>query len=93
LPEYSAKEHVTIDTPPTFLSHAVDDKPVPIANSQRYAAALRASGVEATLLELPTGGHGLNPMPLDLAASEQGAPLWEQWQAAALERTRAQGFV
>jgi hypothetical protein len=30
--------------------------------------------VEAAPLELPTGGHGLQPMPLEFAV----APLWEQ---------------
>ena len=85
---------MTTDTPlASDGRHTMDNEPVPIANSQRYTVALRALGVQATLLELPTSGHGLNPMPFDPAASWQGAPLCKQWQAAALEWRRAQGFV
>ena len=73
---YSNELQVTSDTPPAFLAHAVDDKPVPPENSRCFAAAMKASGVPVELLELPSGGHGLNGCK---------GPLWEQWKAAALE--------
>jgi len=73
---YSNETQVTADTPPTFLAHAVDDKPVPPENSRQFVAAMKAHRVSVELLELPTGGHGLNGC--------QG-PLWEQWKAAALK--------
>ena len=73
---YSNETQVTADTPPTFLAHAVDDKPVPPENSRQFVAAMKAHRVSVELLEIPTGGHGLNGC--------QG-PLWEQWKAAALK--------
>jgi acetyl esterase/lipase len=73
---YSNEQHVTPVTPPAFLAHAVDDKPVPPENSRHFVAAMKANRVPAELLELPTGGHGLNGCR---------GPLWEQWKAAALQ--------
>lgn len=73
---YSNELQVTADTPPVFLAHAVDDKPVPPENSRRFASAMKASGVPVELLELPSGGHGLNGCK---------GPLWEQWKSAALK--------
>ena len=73
---YSNEKHVTRDTPPTFLAHAIDDEPVPPENSRQFAAALKANGVPVELLELPSGGHGLNGCR---------GPLWELWKTAALK--------
>ena len=53
-----------------------DDKPVPPENSRQFVAAMKAHNVPVELLELPTGGHGLNGCE---------GPLWEQWKAAALK--------
>ena len=75
---YSNETQVTANTPPTFLAHAVDDKPVPPENSRQFVAAMKAQRVSVELLELPSGGHGLNGCK---------GPLWEQWKAAALKWT------
>ncbi|WP_257668872.1 alpha/beta hydrolase [Parapedobacter tibetensis] len=55
---FSNELQVTSDTPPAFLVHAEDDKTVPIANSQAYAAALAKHGIDARLVTYPAGGHG-----------------------------------
>jgi acetyl esterase/lipase len=81
---YSNETQVTADTPPAFLAHAVDDKGVPIENSRQFAAAMRAAHVPVELLELPSGGHGLNGCK---------GPLWEQWKAAALKWLAAQKLM
>ncbi|BET68823.1 alpha/beta hydrolase [Opitutales bacterium ASA1] len=59
----SLEEQVTNDTPPMFLVHSGDDKAVPLENTLRLIAALRAHGVsfEAHLHE--TGGHGFGMRP------------------------------
>ncbi|MFT7514959.1 MAG: acetyl esterase/lipase [Candidatus Omnitrophota bacterium] len=62
-------------SPPIYLAHAVDDTPVPIANSQKLHEALKAHQVETVCLELPSGGHGLN--------GYQG-PMWEAWKSGSL---------
>jgi acetyl esterase/lipase len=50
--------HVTAETPPTFLMHAIDDPAVPVENSLSMLRALREAGrpVEAHLYQ--EGGHG-----------------------------------
>ncbi len=53
----SAQLHVSADTPPLFLVHALDDPAVPVTNSLGLLAAMRAANrpVEAHLLQ--EGGH------------------------------------
>jgi acetyl esterase/lipase len=72
---YSNETQVTAKTPPTFLAHAIDDQPVPPENSRQFVASMKRHNVSVELLELPSGGHGLNGCK---------GPLWEQWKAAAL---------
>ena len=72
---YSNELQVTSKTPPMFLAHALDDKPVPPENSQGLFAALQANKIPAKYLELPSGGHGLN--------GYQG-PMWDAWQEQSL---------
>ena len=74
--KFSNEKQVTAETPPAFLAHAVDDKVVPVANSQRFADALKAKNVPVKLLELPTGGHGLNGYK---------GPSWDAWQTQSIE--------
>jgi acetyl esterase/lipase len=57
---YSNELHVTKDTPPTFLFHTVEDKVVPIKNSQFFAEALKKAGVEGCKLYVEEkGAHGV----------------------------------
>lgn len=76
---FSNEKQVTKDTPPTFLAHALDDKPVPIENSRLFHQACQAKGVPSKLLELPNGGHGLNGYK---------GPSWDAWQKQSLEWLR-----
>ena len=55
---YSLDRRVTAQTAPTLLVHARDDDVVNIANSERYADALRRAGVPHDCLFHPRGGHG-----------------------------------
>ena len=57
---FSNEKQVTKDTPPIFMAHAVDDRPVPPENSRLLYAALKKEGIPSKYLELPNGGHGLN---------------------------------
>lgn len=73
---FSNELQVTDQTPPTFLAHAVDDKPVPPDNSRMFYATLQKHKVPARYLELPSGGHGLNGYK---------GPMWDAWQKQSLE--------
>jgi acetyl esterase/lipase len=81
---FSSERQVTAKTPPTFLAHAVDDKPVPIGNSRAFHEACRRAGVESRLLELPSGGHGLDGYK---------GPNWDAWQTGSLQWLSGLGLV
>jgi acetyl esterase/lipase len=72
---FSNEKQITTETPPAFLAHACDDKPVPIDNSRVFHMALRAQNIPATFLQLPSGGHGLNGYK---------GPMWNAWQRDSL---------
>ena len=78
--------HVSAETPPVFLMHAMDDSAVPVANSFLIIDALRTAGrpVEAHLFE--EGGHGFG-----LGAPSLPVSQWIELFAAWIERqdTRA----
>ena len=55
----SNEEHVTKDTPPTFLFHTSDDPVVPVQNSIYFYLALRRAGVPAEMHIYEHGKHGV----------------------------------
>ena len=57
---FSLEQHVTKDTPPTFLWHTAADKLVPVENSLYFSAALSAANVPFELHVFPSGGHGMS---------------------------------
>ena len=81
---FSNEKQVTAKTCPTFRTHALDDKPVPIENSRLFYKALQTHGVSTRLLELPSGGHGLNGYK---------GPMWDAWQQQSLAWLTKQNFL
>lgn len=73
---YSNELQVKPQTPPTFLAHAADDRPVPPINSEKFHKALFAKKIPAQYLPLPSGGHGLNGYK---------GPMWDAWQTQSME--------
>ncbi len=74
--QFSNELQVTGQTPPTFLAHALDDTVVTVENSQIFYQALQTHQVRTRLLELPSGGHGLNGYK---------GPSWDTWQTESLQ--------
>ena len=58
--KFSLEEHITPDSPPTFIWHTAADKSVPVVGSLRLCESLVANGVTAALRVYPYGGHGLS---------------------------------
>ncbi len=54
----SNEDRVSLDTPPTFLVHGVDDTVVPVGNSLAYAKALSEHRVPFELHCIEHGPHG-----------------------------------
>lgn len=82
--QFSTELQVSADTPPTYLAHAKDDEVVPIAHSRMFHEAMQKHKVPGELLELPSGGHGLNGYK---------GPMWDAWQEASLKWLAERGFV
>lgn len=55
---FSLENQVSEQTPITFMVHAINDKAVPVENSDRYAQTLFEKGGDVTKVILPAGGHG-----------------------------------
>lgn len=55
---YTVQLHVTHETPPTFIAHAVDDPIVKVGASIELFQDLLAKGVPAELHVFEKGGHG-----------------------------------
>lgn len=81
---FSNEKQITARTPPAYLAHAVDDRPVPPENSRMFHAALKAKGVPSVYLELPDGGHGLNGYK---------GPSWDAWQSSSIKWLAKRGFT
>ncbi|MBC7967516.1 MAG: prolyl oligopeptidase family serine peptidase, partial [Fuerstia sp.] len=82
--QFSAEKQVTEKTPPMFLTHAIDDGPVPSINSKTLFDALQSARIPSKYLELPSGGHGLN--------GYQG-PMWDAWQKQSLKWLAEQRLI
>lgn len=54
----SPVHYVSKDNPPMLILHGTHDALVPYAQSEEFAAALKAQGVEVWLQTLPGSGHG-----------------------------------
>lgn len=82
----SPAQHVTAQTPPTFLVHALDDGAVPVENSLIMMRALQAAKrpVEVHLFE--EGGHGFGVGPSDKPCGQWSA-LFAAWLDRHLSKT------
>jgi len=56
--QYSNELQVTANTPPSYITHAADDKTVDVDNSILYFETLRHHNVEVEMHIYPKGGHG-----------------------------------
>lgn len=57
LRDASPVHHVSKGDPPSLLMHGDADEIVPIRHSELLESAFKLSGVPATLLRIPGGGH------------------------------------
>ncbi len=55
---YSNEKQVTVNTPPTFIVQAGDDKVVPVQNSLMFYEALIKANVKTEMHLFQAGGHG-----------------------------------
>ncbi|MBN2165545.1 MAG: alpha/beta hydrolase [Marinilabiliaceae bacterium] len=58
LEQFSLEKQVSSKTPVTLMVHAIDDRAVPVENTDRYAVSIIKSGGDVTKVILPQGGHG-----------------------------------
>lgn len=82
---YSNELHVTNETPPTFLVHAVTDPAVPVENSLMFADALRKAGVPFEIHLYERGPHGFGMAPND--------PILSTWTERCADWLAVHGFT
>lgn len=75
---HSPDRNVPADAPPHFLLHAEDDDVVPVENTLRLRAALKARGISVETHLFALGGHGFG---LRKAAGKPVAAWPELWHA------------
>ncbi|MFM1885455.1 MAG: hypothetical protein RL026_612 [Pseudomonadota bacterium] len=76
---YSPDLHVPADAPPHFLLHAEDDDSVPVDNTLRLHAALRAAKVPVEMHLFAQGGHGFGLRKTIGKPVEAWPELWRAW--------------
>ena len=74
----SNQDHVNAKSPPAFLVHGIDDKAVPVSNSDDYAAALKKAGVDVQYVRPESGPHGFG--------------LKDFWTGKCIDWLRSKGF-
>lgn len=74
----SVNEHVTKDTPPTFIMATQEDKSVPVENAILFYQALRAANVPVEMHLYPTGPHGFG-FRKDLGQTSDWPKRGEEW--------------
>jgi len=73
LEQLSNQKQVSVNTPPTFLFHAADDKAVPVQNSLMFASACLEHEVPVELHVFPKGGHGMG-----MALEDPSLRIWTE---------------
>jgi acetyl esterase/lipase len=74
-------EHVSADTPPAFLVHALDDDVCHYTESTLYAEALSRHGVKVEMHLFANGGHGFG-----LGRDGDGTSQWIELAANWIKR-------
>lgn len=79
--QFSNELHVTSQTPPSLILHAVDDQLVDVDNSIVFLEALRHAGVPVEARFFEKGQHGFPLLPRD------------RWQGTIMEWITANGWL
>jgi len=81
----SSEVQVTLQTPPAFIVHSMDDGGVPVRNSIEFALALKRAGVAVETHLFSSGGHGYG----------MGKPgtLESRWPGLCIEWMRGMKFM
>lgn len=76
---HSPDRNVPADAPPHFLLHAEDDDAVPVENTIRFRAALKAAKIPVETHLFAQGGHGFGLRKTIGKPVEAWPELWRAW--------------
>lgn len=76
---YSPDRQVPADAPPHFLLHAEDDDVVPVENTLRLRAGLKARGIPLEMHLFANGGHGFGLRKAVGKPVQAWPELWRAW--------------
>lgn len=90
----SMEKRVTVNTPPTFIWHTVNDDCVPTENSMLYAEACRKAGVPFALHIFERGKHGLSLCNEETDKTDEDMQFYDvgKWFGLALDWLKFHGF-
>lgn len=74
----SPAHHVSRDSAPFLIFHGIDDNLVPVDQSRRLERALKAKGVEVTLIEFEGEGHGFRRPETNLRMFEESIKFFQR---------------
>lgn len=72
----SLEDHVSPETPPTFIWHTMTDATVPVENSLFFISALRRHGIPAECHLYPEGPHGLSMCNEEVGTVNEHCSSW-----------------
>ncbi|MBO9575326.1 MAG: alpha/beta hydrolase [Sphingobium sp.] len=79
---HSPDRNIPANAPPHFLLHAEDDETVPVENTIRLRAALKARGIPCETHLFAQGGHGFGLRKTIGKPVEAWPDLWRAWARA-----------
>lgn len=74
----SPVHHVSKDSAPFLIFHGIDDNLVPVDQSRRLEKALKAKGVEVTLVEFEGEGHGFRKPETNLRMFDESIKFFQK---------------
>lgn len=79
---FSNEQHVNTKTPPTFITHAMDDTVVPLTNSMVFFRALKKNKIPVAIRVFTKGEHGYLK-----------SPPFEEWFGSCTYWLKEMGFL
>lgn len=76
---FGLAQHISKETPPTFLWHTAADSLVPVENSLAFAAGLSREKVPFELHILPEGEHGMSTCTREVGTFNPYNARWLEW--------------
>lgn len=83
---FGLDQHVSKQTPPTFIWHTAEDKAASVENSLQFASALSKESVPFELHIFPEGPHGMSVCTREVGYDHPYNARWVEWAITWLDK-------